>query len=153
VESHLRTVQLVPQSPVANRQGDSLIRFDSLTLGAVATRLSRRSLAFSRSSPVRIDPERGFSLAELIDPAEATTPKRVLRGKALSRKLAHLGVARSELFPTLAAVALAGVDRVEALAQCDLQAVPGAEQIALGDLPTALAASASTPIRVQPLSE
>ena len=40
-----------------------------------------------------------------------------------------------------------------AQAQYDLQAVLGAERIARGDLLTALGASASTPIRVQPLSE
>ena len=40
-----------------------------------------------------------------------------------------------------------------AQAQYDLQAVLGAEQIARGDLLTALGASASAPIRVQPLSE
>jgi outer membrane protein len=40
-----------------------------------------------------------------------------------------------------------------AQAQYDVQAVLGAEQIARGDLLTALGASASTPIRVQPLSE
>jgi outer membrane protein TolC len=40
-----------------------------------------------------------------------------------------------------------------AQAQYDLQAVLGAEQIARGDLSTALGASATTVIRVQPLSE
>lgn len=43
--------------------------------------------------------------------------------------------------------------RSAAQAQFDLQAVLGAEQIARGDLLTALGASAATPIRVQPLSE
>ena len=40
-----------------------------------------------------------------------------------------------------------------AQAQYDLQAVLGAEEIARGDLATALGASATTRIRVQPLSE
>jgi len=40
-----------------------------------------------------------------------------------------------------------------AQAQYDLQAVLGAEQIARGDLLTALGASASAPVRVQPLDE
>ena len=40
-----------------------------------------------------------------------------------------------------------------AQAQYDLRAVSGAEQIARGELLTGLGASASAPIRVQPLSE
>jgi outer membrane protein len=40
-----------------------------------------------------------------------------------------------------------------AQAQCDLQAVLGMEEIARGDLATALGASATTMIRVQPLTE
>jgi outer membrane protein len=218
-----------------------------------------------RSSLVRIDPQRAYSLAELIDLAEANNPETRLAWEGAIAQAGALGVARSELFPTVAAVALAGVDREEAglgsqfyrqtapafqislslnytvfdfgarrgrinaessrllasnfgfndvhrqliydvseayyrllnaegqeeaagaslvnaqavqqsaeerlqnglatlpdvlearsataQAQYDLQAVLGAEQIARGDLLTALGASASTPIRVQPLSE
>jgi outer membrane protein TolC len=218
-----------------------------------------------RSPALHIEPDRVYSLAELIDLAEAHNPEtRVVWESALAQAAA-LGVARSELFPTLAAVALAGVDRQDAglgsqfyrqtipsfqislnlnytvfdfgarrgrinaesarllasnfgfndvhrqliydvslayyrllnaagqeeaagaslvnaqnvqqaaeerlrnglatlpdvlearsataQAQYDLQAVLGAEQIARGDLLTALGASASTAIRVQPLSE
>jgi outer membrane protein TolC len=218
-----------------------------------------------RSSLVRIDPQRAYSLADLIDLAEANNPETRVSWEGAVAQAGALGVARSELFPTLAAVALAGVDRVEvglasqfyrqtlptfqislslnytifdfgarrgrinaesarllssnfgfndvhrqliygvseayyrllnaegqeeavgaslvnaqtvqqaaeerlqnglatlpdvlearsatAQAQYDLQAVLGAEQIARGDLLTALGATASTPIRVQPLSE
>ena len=218
-----------------------------------------------RSPMVLIDPARVYSLAELIDLAEANNPETRVAWEDAVAQAGALGVARSELFPTLAAVALAGVDREEAglgsqfyrqtvptfqislslnytifdfgarrgrinaesarllasnfgfndvhrqliygvseayyrllnaegqeeaagaslvnaqtvqqaaeerlrnglatlpdvlearsaaaQAQYDLQAVLGAEQIARGDLLTALGASASTPIRVKPLSE
>jgi outer membrane protein len=218
-----------------------------------------------RSTLVGIDPKRAYSLAELIDLAEANNPETRVAWEGAVMQAGALGVARSELFPTLAAVALAGVDRDEAglgsqfyrqttpafqislslnytifdfgarrglinagsarllasnfgfndihrqlihsvseayyrllnaagqeeaaganlvnaqavqqaaeerlrnglatlpdvlearsataQAQYDLQAVLGAEQIARGDLLTALGATAATPIRVQPLSE
>jgi outer membrane protein len=218
-----------------------------------------------RSPTLSIEPDRAYSLAELIDLAEAHNPETRVVWESARAQAAALGIARSELFPTLAAVALAGVDRQEtalgsqfyrqtiptlqislslnytvfdfgarrgrinaegarllasnfgfndvhreviydvsqayyrllnaagqeeaagaslvnaqnvqqaaeerlrnglatlpdvlearsatAQAQYDLQAVLGAEQIARGDLLTALGASASTPIRVQPLSE
>ncbi len=212
-----------------------------------------------------IEPDKLYSLAELIDLAEVHNPETRVIWESARAQAAALGLARSELFPTLTAVALAGIDRVEAglgsqfyrqtlptfqislnlsytifdfgarrgringesarllasnfgfndvhrqliydvsqayyrllnaagqeeaagaslvnaqnvqqaaeerlrnglatlpdvlearsataQAQYDLQAVLGAEQIARGDLLTALGASASTPIRVQPLSE
>jgi outer membrane protein len=217
------------------------------------------------SQSLRIQPDKVYSLAELIDLAEAHNPETRVAWESALAQAAALGVARSELLPTLAAVALAGVDRQEsglgsqfyrqtvpnfaisltfnytifdfgarrgrinaegarllasnfgfndvhrqviydvseayyrllnaagqeeaaganlvnaqnvqqaaeerlrnglatlpdvlearsatAQAQYDLQAVLGVEQIARGDLLTALGASASTPIRVQPLSE
>jgi outer membrane protein len=212
-----------------------------------------------------MEPNKVHSLAELIDLAEAHNPDTRVAWESARAQAAALGIARSELFPTLAAVALAGVDRREtgsgsqfyrqtipslqisltldytifdfgarrgrinaesarllasdfgfndvhrqliydvsqayyrllnaagqeeaagaslvnaqnvqqaaeerlrnglatlpdvlearsatAQAQYDLQAVLGAEQIAHGDLLTALGASVSTPIRVEPLSE
>jgi len=218
---------------------------------------------YSRTS--RIESDKAYSLAELIDLAEANNPETRVAWEGARAQAAALGIARSELFPTLAAVALTGVDRQEAglgsqfyrqtipslqislnlnytifdfgarrgrinaesarllasnlgfndihrqliyevsqayyrllnaagqeeaagaslvnaqnvqqaaeerlrnglatlpdvlearsataQAQYDLQAVLGAEQIARGDLLTALGASTSTPIRVQPLSE
>jgi len=60
-----------------------------------------------------IDPEKVYSLAELIDLAEAHNPEtRVAWGSARA-EAAALGIARSELYPTLSAVALGGVDRTE----------------------------------------
>jgi outer membrane protein TolC len=214
---------------------------------------------------LRIEPDKSYSLAELIDLAEAHYPATRVAWESARAQAAALGIARSELFPTLSAVALAGVTRDEsgfgaqfyrqtlpslqlsldlnytifdfgarrgrinaesarllasnfgfndvhrqliydvaqayyrllnaagqeeaagaslvnaqnvqqaaeerlrnglatvpdvleargatAQAQYDLQAVLGAERIARGDLLTALGTSASTPIRVQPLSE
>ncbi len=214
---------------------------------------------------LNVEPDRAYSLVELIDLAEAHNPETLVAWESARAQAAGLGIAHSELFPTLAAVALASVDREEAglgsqfyrqtnptfqisltlnytifdfgarrgrinaesarllasnfgfndvhrqlindvsqayyrllnaagqeeaagaslvnaqnvqqaaeerlrnglatlpdvlearsaraQAQYDLQAVLGVEQIARGDLLTALGASASTPIRVQPLSE
>jgi len=62
----------------------------------------------------RIESDKVYSLAELIDLAEAHNPEtRVAWENALGQS-ASLGIAQSELFPTLAAIALAGVDRDEA---------------------------------------
>jgi outer membrane protein len=60
-----------------------------------------------------VDPERAYSLAELINLAEAHNPEtRVAWENALAQGAA-LGIARSELYPTVSAVALTGVDREE----------------------------------------
>ncbi|HVH86272.1 MAG TPA: TolC family protein, partial [Terriglobales bacterium] len=61
-----------------------------------------------------LDPAKTYSLAELIDLAETHNPDtRVAWQRALSQAAA-LGVARSELYPTLAAAALSEVNRSEA---------------------------------------
>ena len=62
---------------------------------------------------LRIEPDRIYSLAELIDLAEAHNPETRAAWENARAQAAALGIARSELFPTLAAVALAGVDRSE----------------------------------------
>src|SRR5215472_19194843 len=61
----------------------------------------------------RIEPDRTYSLAELVDLAEAHNPETRVAWENARAQAAALGIARSELFPTLAAVALAGVDRSE----------------------------------------
>jgi outer membrane protein len=63
---------------------------------------------------VRIEPERTYSLAELIDLADAHNPETRVAWENARAQAASIGIARSELFPTLSAVALAGVDRQEA---------------------------------------
>ena len=55
-----------------------------------------------------------YSLAELIDLAEAHNPETRVAWESARAQAAALGIARSELFPTLAAVALGSADRNEA---------------------------------------
>jgi len=61
-----------------------------------------------------IESDKIYSLTELIGLAEAHNPETRVAWESARAQAAALGVARSELFPTLAAVALAGVDRDEA---------------------------------------
>jgi outer membrane protein TolC len=61
----------------------------------------------------RIDPAKVYSLPELIDLAESYNPETRVAWENARAQAAALGVARSELYPTLSAVASAGVDRVE----------------------------------------
>jgi outer membrane protein TolC len=66
------------------------------------------------SRTLSTEPDRVYSLAELIDLAEAHNPETRVAWESARAQAAAVGIARSELFPTLAAVALAGVDRQEA---------------------------------------
>jgi outer membrane protein TolC len=63
---------------------------------------------------LRIEPGRIYSLTELIYLAEAHNPETRAAWESARAQAAMLGIALSELFPTLAAVALTGVDRLEA---------------------------------------
>jgi outer membrane protein len=63
---------------------------------------------------LRIEPDKVHSLAELIDLAESHNPETRVAWEGARAQAAAVGIARSELYPTLAAVALAGVDRNEA---------------------------------------
>ncbi len=69
-----------------------------------------------RSHPpaLNIESDRAYSLAELIDLAEAHNPETRVAWEGARAQAGALGIARSELFPTLTAVALAGVSRDEA---------------------------------------
>lgn len=60
-----------------------------------------------------IDPEKAYSLAELINLAEDHNPETRAAWENARAEAAALGIARSELYPTLSALALAGVDRTE----------------------------------------
>lgn len=62
----------------------------------------------------RIDPDKSYSLTELIDLAESHNPETRLAWERARAQAAALGVARSELYPTLAAAALSGVTRSQA---------------------------------------
>jgi outer membrane protein len=67
----------------------------------------------SRESSFSIDPAKNYSLAELIDLAETHNPETQLAWERARAQAAALGVARSELFPTLAAAALSQTSRQE----------------------------------------
>ena len=62
-------------------------------------------------SRFRVDPEKTYSLPELIDLAEEHNPETRVAWEAARAQVAALGVARSELYPTLAAVALSRTNR------------------------------------------
>ena len=62
-----------------------------------------------------LEPNKKYSLAELIDLAEAHTPETRIAWEGARARLAALGVARSELYPTLAAIALSQTNRAEVL--------------------------------------
>jgi outer membrane protein TolC len=59
------------------------------------------------------DPAKSYSLAELIDLAETHNPETHFAWERARAQAAALGVARSELFPTLAAAALSQTSREE----------------------------------------
>lgn len=67
----------------------------------------------ARQPAFPIDSGKAYSLAELIDLAEAHNPETSVAWESARAQGAALGIARSELYPTLSAVALAGVDREE----------------------------------------
>jgi outer membrane protein TolC len=66
-----------------------------------------------RVSRFSIEPDRTYSLGELIDLAEAHNPETRVAWESARAEAAALGIARSELYPALTAVALSGVDRSE----------------------------------------
>lgn len=66
-----------------------------------------------RQLVVPIDRDKAYSLAELIDLAEAHNPETRVAWENARAQAAALGIAHSELYPTLSAVALSGVDRGE----------------------------------------
>ena len=59
------------------------------------------------------EPDRTYSLAELIDLAESHNPETRAAWERARAQAVALGVARSELYPTLAAAALSGVARAQ----------------------------------------
>ena len=66
-----------------------------------------------RESRLGIEPDRTYSLAELIDLAEAHNPETRVAWERARAQAAALGLARSELYPTLAAAALSQTSRFE----------------------------------------
>src|SRR6266850_1518566 len=68
-----------------------------------------------RDSRFNVDPAKTYSLAELVDLAEAHNPVTRLAWERARSQAAALGVARSELFPTLAAAVLSETSRFDVL--------------------------------------
>ena len=68
-----------------------------------------------RDSRFSVDPDKAYTLAELVDLAEAHNPETRLAWERARAQAATLGIARSELYPILAAVALSETDRSEIL--------------------------------------
>jgi outer membrane protein len=60
-----------------------------------------------------VEPGKVYSLAELVDLAETHNPESRVAWQTARAQAAALGVARSELYPTVAAVALSQIDRAE----------------------------------------
>jgi outer membrane protein len=63
---------------------------------------------------INFDPAKTYSLPELIDLAESHNPETRVGWERARAQAAAWGIARSELYPTVAAAALAGVDREQA---------------------------------------
>ena len=66
-----------------------------------------------RESRFSIEPDRVYSLAELVNLAETHNPATRVSWERARAQFAALGVARSELYPTIAAVALSQTNRAE----------------------------------------
>jgi outer membrane protein TolC len=62
-----------------------------------------------------VDPQKTYSLLELVDLAEEHNPETRFAWERARAKAAALGIERSELYPTLAAVVLSETSRVEIL--------------------------------------
>jgi outer membrane protein len=65
-------------------------------------------------SRLGVEPDKVYSLAELVDLAETHNPETRVAWEGARAQAASLGVARSELYPTVAAVALSQIQRAEA---------------------------------------
>jgi outer membrane protein len=62
-----------------------------------------------RESRFSIDRAKTYTLAELVDLAESHNPETRVAWEPARAQAAALGIARSELYPTLAAAAVSGV--------------------------------------------
>src|SRR5215472_19010016 len=68
-----------------------------------------------RESRLRLDPAKTYTLAELIDLAETHNPETHFAWERARAQAAALGIARSELYPTLTTAAVSQTDRREIL--------------------------------------
>jgi outer membrane protein len=85
---------------------------DRLWHSSEEQQVARDAQAF-RNPTVSIDPTKTYPLAELVDYAESHHPVTRVAWENARAQAAALGVARAELYPTLAAIALSGVNRLE----------------------------------------
>jgi outer membrane protein len=99
--SSLALAQRAPMSPDHPWHGVGEARIE-----ADARDLTKPTLDF--------DPEKTYSLPELIDLGESHNPETRVAWERARAQAAAWGVAHSELYPTVAAAALAGVDREQA---------------------------------------
>lgn len=75
----------------------------------------RQQLTATPSDEVRLEKDKTYSLAELIDLAELHNPETRVAWEDARSKAASLGIARSSLYPTISAVAIAVTLRQAAL--------------------------------------
>jgi outer membrane protein TolC len=80
--------------------------------GSQELQIERDSKQF-RESRFSVDPGRMYSLSELIDLAESHNPATHIAWEGARAQLAGLGIARSELYPTLAAIAVSQTSRAQ----------------------------------------
>jgi outer membrane protein TolC len=66
-----------------------------------------RDSARKQRQSIQLEPDKTYTLAELVDLAERNNPETRVAWEAAKSKAAELGVARGALYPTLTAVALA----------------------------------------------
>jgi len=104
VLSHSAGLALAQRAPVSpdhawHGAGEATIEADARNLSEVK---------------LNFDPVKTYSLPELIDLAESHNPETRVAWERARSQAAAWGVARSELYPTIAALALAGVDREQA---------------------------------------
>jgi outer membrane protein len=69
----------------------------------------------ARNPGFAVDPAKTYSLAELVDLAESHNPQTRFAWERARAQAAALGIARSELYPTLVAVALSQTNRQQVL--------------------------------------
>ena len=75
-----------------------------------------RSLQQNKSAPYELDLEHTYSLAELINLAETDNPDTRVAWQSAKARLEQVGVAKSSLYPAIAAVAVADISRDRLLA-------------------------------------
>src|SRR5215468_291732 len=76
-------------------------------------RQAESSLGRLKSQQAGLEPDRVYSLAELVAFAEAHNPETRAAWENARAQASAVGVARSELYPQLAAIAFASISRAE----------------------------------------